>query len=64
MFLDTPLIGGPSLSISLFGQFLVFVYIWLPYMILPIHASLERVPGSLSKLLLTSELDPRSPSAR
>ncbi len=46
-FLDTPVIGGPSLSISLFGQFLVFVYIWLPYMILPIHASLERVPGSL-----------------
>ncbi len=47
LFLDTPVIGGPSLSISLFGQFLVFVYIWLPYMILPIHASLERVPGSL-----------------
>ncbi len=45
--LDTPLLGGPSLSISLFGQFMVFVYIWLPYMILPIHASLERVPGSL-----------------
>jgi len=46
-FLDAPVIGGPSLSISLVGQFLVFVYIWLPYMILPIHASLERVPGSL-----------------
>ncbi|HSC72065.1 MAG TPA: ABC transporter permease [Candidatus Methylomirabilis sp.] len=46
-FLDTPVVGGPSLSISLFGQFLVFVYIWLPYMILPVHASLERVPGSL-----------------
>jgi len=46
-FLNVPGIGGPSLSISLFGQFLVFVYIWLPFMILPIHASLERVPGSL-----------------
>ncbi len=45
--LETPVIGGPSLSISLVGQFLVFVYIWLPYMILPIHASLERVPGTL-----------------
>ena len=45
--LEAPVIGGPSLSISLVGQFLVFVYIWLPYMILPIHASLERVPGSL-----------------
>jgi putative spermidine/putrescine transport system permease protein len=46
-FLTLPVVGGPSLSISVFGQFLVFVYIWLPYMILPIHASLERVPGSL-----------------
>lgn len=46
-FLDLPAVGGPSLSISLFGQFLVFLYIWLPYMILPIHASLERVPRSL-----------------
>ena len=45
--LDAPGIGGPSLSISLFGQFLVFVYIWLPFMILPIVASLERVPRSL-----------------
>lgn len=46
-FLDLPAVGGPSLSISLFGQFVVFLYIWLPYMILPIHASLERVPRSL-----------------
>jgi putative spermidine/putrescine transport system permease protein len=29
------------------GMFVVFVYIWLPYMILPIYASLERVPKSL-----------------
>jgi putative spermidine/putrescine transport system permease protein len=40
-------IGGPSLSFSLIGTFLVFVYIWLPYMILPINAALERVPKSL-----------------
>jgi putative spermidine/putrescine transport system permease protein len=45
--LATPGIGGPSLSVSYIGQFMVFVFIWLPYMILPIHASLERVPGSL-----------------
>jgi len=45
--LDAPGIGGPSLSISYLGQFMVFVYIWLPFMILPIHASLERVPRSL-----------------
>ncbi|MCA0452888.1 MAG: ABC transporter permease [Chloroflexi bacterium] len=45
--LDIPVIGGPSLSISLLGTFIVFVYIWLPYMILPINAALERVPKSV-----------------
>jgi len=45
--LGLPVIGGPSLSFSLLGMFFVFVYIWLPYMILPINAALERVPKSL-----------------
>ena len=45
--LAIPVIGGPSLSISYIGTFLVFVYIWLPYMILPVQAALERVPGNL-----------------
>ena len=45
--LATPVIGGPSLSVSYIGTFLVFVYIWLPYMILPVEAALERVPKSL-----------------
>lgn len=45
--LSLPVIGGPSLSVSNLGLFLVFTYIWLPYMILPIQASLERVPDSL-----------------
>lgn len=45
--LALPWIGGPSLSISYIGTFLVFVYIWLPYMILPTQAALERVPKSL-----------------
>jgi putative spermidine/putrescine transport system permease protein len=45
--LDLPGIGGPSLSVSYLGQFLVFLYIWLPYMVLPIQAALERVPRSL-----------------
>ena len=40
-------IGGPSLGTSLIGTTIVFVYIWLPYMILPIQAALERVPRSL-----------------
>jgi putative spermidine/putrescine transport system permease protein len=45
--LGLPVIGGTSLSVSYVGTFLVFVYIWLPYMILPIQAALERVPGSM-----------------
>jgi putative spermidine/putrescine transport system permease protein len=46
-FLSLPVIGGNSLSVSYTGTFLVFVYVWLPYMILPVQASLERVPKSL-----------------
>ncbi len=45
--LGLPVIGGPSLSFSFIGMFFVFLYIWLPYMILPIQAALERVPNSL-----------------
>lgn len=45
--LAIPTIGGPSLSTSYIGTFTVFVYMWLPYMILPIVAALERVPKSL-----------------
>ncbi|HRK73378.1 MAG TPA: ABC transporter permease [Rhodothermales bacterium] len=45
--LSMPIVGGASLSVSNFGLFLVFTYIWLPYMILPIQSSLERIPHSL-----------------
>lgn len=45
--LAVPTIGGPSLSVSLYGTFLAFVYVWLPYMIIPTYAALERVPGSM-----------------
>ena len=45
--LAIPVIGGPSLSISYIGTFLVFLYVWLPYMILPTQAALERVPANL-----------------
>jgi putative spermidine/putrescine transport system permease protein len=45
--LAVPVIGGPSLSTSYLGTFIVFVYIWLPYMILPTQAALERVPTNL-----------------
>lgn len=45
--LGIPGIGGSSLSLSPIGMFIVFAYIWLPYMIIPIQTALERVPGSL-----------------
>jgi putative spermidine/putrescine transport system permease protein len=44
--LRLPAIGGPSLAVSAIGMFIAFVYVWLPYMVLPIQASLERVPRS------------------
>jgi len=45
--LSIPVIGGNSLSVSYIGTFLVFLYVWLPFMILPVQASLERVPRNL-----------------
>jgi putative spermidine/putrescine transport system permease protein len=45
--LGLPGIGGPSLSLSSIGIFLAFLYVWLPYMILPVQAALERVPRNL-----------------
>ena len=44
--LATPLIGGPSLSFSTLGTFIVFVYMWLPFMVLPMVAAIERIPQS------------------
>lgn len=46
-YLATPVIGGASLSVSYTGTFLVFLYVWLPFMVLPTQAALERVPSSL-----------------
>jgi putative spermidine/putrescine transport system permease protein len=45
--LAVPVVGGPSLSTSYLGTFLVFLYVWLPFMVLPLVAALERVPRSL-----------------
>lgn len=50
-FLDAilalPIVGGNSLSVSYIGTFIVFLYVWLPFMILPVQAALERVPVSV-----------------
>ncbi len=44
--LGIPVIGGSSLSFAPMGTYIVFVYMWLPFMILPIQAAIERIPGS------------------
>lgn len=45
--LSLPGVGGNSLSTSFLGTWMVFIYVWLPFMILPMQASLERVPTSM-----------------
>lgn len=40
------------------GVWLVFVYLWLPYMVLPVHAGMERIPSSL--LEASADLGARS----
>jgi putative spermidine/putrescine transport system permease protein len=55
--LQIPAIGGNTLATSNLGRFIVFTYIWLPFMILPIQAALERVPTNL--LQASSDLGAR-----
>lgn len=55
--LRLPVIGGDTLATSNLGRFLVFTYIWLPFMVLPIQAAIERVPANL--LLASSDLGAR-----
>jgi putative spermidine/putrescine transport system permease protein len=57
--LALPIIGGPSLSFSYIGTFLVFVYIWIPYMILPVQAALERVPANYLEASADLGADPK-----
>ena len=42
-------LGLPDQNIAFtnWAMWLVFTYIWFPFMVLPVYASLERVPGSL-----------------
>ncbi len=63
--LTLPVVEGSSLSASYIGTMLTFVYIWLPFMVLPIQAALERVPRSLHGSVERSGRAARTrPSAR
>lgn len=55
--LALPVIGGDTLATSNLGRFVVFTYIWLPFMVLPIQAAIERVPANL--LLASGDLGAR-----
>ncbi len=52
------------------GLWLVFTYLWLPFMILPIYAGLERIPESLLEAsadlggAVAHDVPPRDPAAR
>jgi len=52
--LGVPGVGGNTLSTSHLGRVLVFTYMWLPFMILPVQASIERIPRNL--LLASDDL--------
>jgi putative spermidine/putrescine transport system permease protein len=51
-------IGLKGPGFGWFGAWLVFSYLWLPYMILPVYAGLERIPDSL--LEASSDLGARA----
>lgn len=57
--LAIPIIGGNSLSVSYMGTCIVFLYVWLPFMILPLQAALERVPSNLLEASSDLGAEPR-----
>lgn len=46
VILQAPFLGGTSLISSRFSLVIVFTYLWLPFMVLPLETALERVPKS------------------
>jgi putative spermidine/putrescine transport system permease protein len=51
-------LGAPNIAYSNTAMWIVFSYIWLPYMIIPVFGALERIPNSL--LEASSDLGARS----
>ena len=39
-------LGSPNIAYTNLAMGIVFCYIWLPFMILPVYAALERIPDS------------------
>ena len=40
-------LGSPNIGYTNTAMWLVFTYIWLPFMIIPVYGALERIPDSL-----------------
>ncbi len=55
-------LAGPGYG--LVAVFLVLTYLWLPFMIIPIYAGLERIPNSLLSASEDLGAKPPRPSAR
>jgi putative spermidine/putrescine transport system permease protein len=39
-------LGAPNIAYTKIAMWIVFSYIWLPFMILPVYGALERIPDS------------------
>jgi putative spermidine/putrescine transport system permease protein len=39
-------LGSLNIAFTNWAMWLVYTYIWLPFMVLPVYAALERIPGS------------------
>ena len=55
--------AGVDIAYSNWAMWIVFTYIWLPFMILPVWAALERVPASFLEASPTSARAAGRPSA-
>jgi len=60
---ETPVIGGPSLASSYIGMFIVFVYMWLPFMILRSRQRSSACRARCCRPRRTSAHGPARPSA-
>lgn len=52
-------LGTPNIAYTNVAMWIVFSYLWMPFMILPVYGALERVPDSLIEA--SSDLGARNP---
>jgi putative spermidine/putrescine transport system permease protein len=52
-------LGSPNIAYTKVAMWIVFSYIWLPFMILPVYSALERIPDSFIEA--SADLGARNP---